>query len=130
MLDFLPHVHHVQVACIQAKGFLTMSMTMSYISLATISAATDGINDLAFSSDGTLLASASDDKYLRVFDIQRKISMIWHFKGEVEFTAVTWIGKDLFAGTMNGELLLFPRIGVSCTLVVESMLLKGNVELV
>lgn len=107
-----------------------MTMTTSYTSLATISAATNGINDLAFSSDGTLLASASDDKYLRVFDIQRKISMVWHFRGEAEFTAVTWIGKDLFAGTMNGELLLFPRVVVSCTLVVESIVLKENAELV
>lgn len=112
---FLPHVCHVQIAWTQARAFLPMTMTTSYTSLATISAATNGINDLAFSSDGTLLASASDDKYLRVFVIQRKISMVWHFRGEAEFTAVAWIGKDLFAGTMNGELLLFPRVVVSCT---------------
>lgn len=107
-----------------------MTMTTSYTSLATISAATNGINDLAFSSDGTLLAGASNDKYLRVFDIQRKILMVWHFRGEAEFTAVAWTGKDLFVGTMNGELLLFPRVVVSCTLVVESMFLKENAELV
>lgn len=108
-----------------------MTMKMSYSSLATISAATNGINYLAFSSDGTLLSSASDDKYLWVFDIQRKISeMIWHFKGDVKLTVVAWIGKDLFVGTMNGELILFAGIVVSFLLAVGSTLLKEKTELV
>lgn len=105
-------------------------MKMSYSLLSTISAATNGINYLAFSSDGTLLASASDDKYLRVFDIQRKISMIWHFKGDVKLTVVAWIGKDLFVGTMNGDLILFAGIVVSFLLAVGSTLLKEKTELV
>lgn len=99
------------------KGnLLRLTMTLSYTSLATISAATNGINSLSFSSDGRLLASASDDNFLRVFDVESKFSTIWEFQGQAEFTAVAWIGQDLFAGSMDGELTVFPRIIVSSTI--------------
>ncbi|KIK52621.1 hypothetical protein GYMLUDRAFT_64148 [Collybiopsis luxurians FD-317 M1] len=86
-------------------------MTMSYTLLMTITTATDGINSLSFTSDGRYLASASNDKVVRIFDLERKFTTAWEFKGLSEFTSVAWIGWDLLAGFIDGDLLLFSSIG-------------------
>ncbi|KIK58685.1 hypothetical protein GYMLUDRAFT_60478 [Collybiopsis luxurians FD-317 M1] len=83
-------------------------MNLAYTQLATIPLA-GSINALAFSKDGEFLASAGNDSFVRIFHTQ-KFSPIWEWKGDCEFTVVIWKDRTLFAGTMDGELMMFSAI--------------------
>lgn len=85
----------------------------SYSLLGTLEASTDAINALAFSTDGRYLASASEDMTIHVYNIHRQLSVAWTHKGRSPFTAVLWKDTSLFAGTRDGEVVIFNPIGVS-----------------
>ncbi|KAF9030286.1 hypothetical protein BDP27DRAFT_1436293 [Rhodocollybia butyracea] len=73
----------------------------------TIDAPTKSVNALTFSTNGRYLASGSDDMTLCVYDVKHQFSIVWTYKGRSPFTAATWLGDSLIAGTGDGEVSLF-----------------------
>ncbi|KAJ3839256.1 hypothetical protein F5878DRAFT_660440 [Lentinula raphanica] len=69
-----------------------------------IVAPTDYINALAFSVDGRYLASASNDKIVRVYDMEDNFAVIWKHEDSCSPTAVAWTDSALFVGNMEGDL--------------------------
>ncbi|KAJ4464160.1 hypothetical protein C8R41DRAFT_927108 [Lentinula lateritia] len=56
------------------------AMNPSYIQMGVINSPTDTVNALSFTIDGRYLASASDDKTVRVHDIERGLSNVGNTK--------------------------------------------------
>ncbi|KAJ3770508.1 WD40-repeat-containing domain protein [Lentinula raphanica] len=79
----------------------------SYGLLGSIDSPKNSVNALAFSQDGRYLASCGDDMSLRVYDVHRKLFMIWTHQGKSPFTIVLWRRDHLFAGNSDGEILMF-----------------------
>ncbi|KAH7878774.1 WD40-repeat-containing domain protein [Lentinula edodes] len=73
--------------------------------MGVIDLPTGTVNALAFSMDGRYLASASDDKTVRVHDIERGLSKIWEHKGTYPYTAVAWRDDILFVGDEGGGII-------------------------
>ncbi|KAJ4498587.1 WD40-repeat-containing domain protein [Lentinula lateritia] len=86
---------------------LSEPLNAPYARLGAIDAPTDTVNALAFSVDGRLLASAGDDRRVRVYDMDRGFSTFWEHEGSCVFTAVAWRDSVLFVGNMDGEIITF-----------------------
>lgn len=80
-------------------------MNPSYIQMGVINSPTDTVNALSFTIDGRYLASASDDKTVRVHDIERGLSNVWEHKGAYPYTAVAWKNNILFIGDEGGVVM-------------------------
>ncbi|KAJ3886300.1 WD40-repeat-containing domain protein [Lentinula edodes] len=86
---------------------LSEPLNAPYARLGAIDASTDTVNALAFSVDGRFLASAGDDRRVRVYDMDRGFSTSWEHEGSCAFTAVAWRDSVLFVGNMDGEIIAF-----------------------
>ncbi|KAJ3926513.1 MAG: WD40-repeat-containing domain protein [Lentinula lateritia] len=86
---------------------LSEPLNAPYTRLGAIDAPTDTVNALAFSVDGRLLASAGDDRRVRVYDMDRGFSTFWEHEGLCAFTAVAWSDSVLFMGNMDGKIITF-----------------------
>ncbi|KAJ3804465.1 hypothetical protein F5876DRAFT_83114 [Lentinula aff. lateritia] len=80
-------------------------MNPSYIQMGVINSPTDTVNALSFTIDGRYLASASDDKTVRVHDIEHGLSEVWEQKGAYPYTAVAWKNNILFIGDEGGVVM-------------------------
>ncbi|KAJ3926236.1 MAG: hypothetical protein NXY57DRAFT_966758 [Lentinula lateritia] len=80
-------------------------MNPSYTQMGVINSPTDTINALSFTIDGRYLASTSDDKTVRVHDIERGSSKVWEHKGAYPYTAVAWKNNILFIGDEAGVVM-------------------------
>ncbi|KAJ3855831.1 hypothetical protein EV368DRAFT_79297 [Lentinula lateritia] len=81
-------------------------MNTTYTHISTIDALTDFVHALAFSKDGRYLASASNDRVVRVHDVKHEFATIWELQGNHPFTALAWRDGGLFMGNMDGDLTL------------------------
>lgn len=64
------------------------------------------LHALAFSKDGRYLASASNNRVVRVYDVKHEFATIWELQGNHPFTALAWRDGGLFMGNMDGDLIL------------------------
>lgn len=63
---------------------------------------------LSFSTSGRYLASASNDKTLRVYDRLRNFRMIWAYNHSSPFISLAWrTDSALVGGSMQGEVVQF-----------------------
>lgn len=93
--------------------YLFVMLGSSYSLFGTINAPTKSVNALTFSTNGRYLASGSDDMTLCVYNVKHQFSIVWTYKGRSPFTAATWLGDSLIAGTGDGEVSLFHPVTVS-----------------
>lgn len=87
-------------------------MSPAYVHYVTIDSPQNTVSSLAFSPDARYLASASEDKCLRVFDSQKKILIIWTHTHTEDFSAVAWSDHTLIAGTFDGVVKLLHPVAV------------------
>ncbi|KAJ3845943.1 WD40-repeat-containing domain protein [Lentinula lateritia] len=81
-------------------------MDTTYTHISTIDALSDFVHALAFSKDGWYLASASNDRVVRVYDVKHEFTTIWELQGRHPFTALAWRDGGLFVGNMDGDVTL------------------------
>ncbi|KAJ3847483.1 WD40-repeat-containing domain protein [Lentinula lateritia] len=83
-------------------------MSNPYRCWFTIDHATDSMRALSFSTSGRYLASASNDKTLRVYDRLRNFRMIWAYNHSSPFISLAWrTDSALVGGSMQGEVVQF-----------------------
>lgn len=94
--------------------------------MGVINSPTDTINALSFTIDGRYLASTSDDKTVRVHDIERGSSKVWEHKGAYPYTAVAWKNNILFIGDEAGVVMCSYPTLVSSILWWSNFYLNAN----
>ncbi|KAJ3871111.1 WD40-repeat-containing domain protein [Lentinula edodes] len=83
-------------------------MSNPYRCWFTIDHPTDSVRALSFSASGRYLASASNDKTLRVYDRLRNFRMIWSYNHSSPFISLAWrTDSTLVGGSMQGEVVQF-----------------------
>lgn len=117
---------HSQSTYLLGNMVLSEPLNAPYTRLGAIDAPTDTVNALAFSVDGRLLASAGDDRRVRVYDMDRGFSTFWEHEGLCAFTAVAWSDSVLFMGNMDGKIITFHPTKVSCTYSSGPGLIEGT----